>query len=85
MQVTAIPHIHYATGVNVVFGEEEFVAMVVSGNQMFRFAFTPKHAKRVMLLMQKIVAEYEKKFGELETKLPDVKGSTAEKKVGFQG
>lgn len=78
------PTLHYVGGAQILFGDEEILLALTSGNQLFQFAFSPKHAKRLKLLLDKQLAEYEKKFGNLETKLPEIKTETAEKnKVGF--
>ena len=82
--INVIPPVHYVGGAQLVHGEEEFVLALISGNQMFRFAFSPKHAKRLALLLEKQLGEYEVKFGVLETQLPDAPKVTSEKKkIGF--
>lgn len=83
-QVAVDPTVAYLTGANISADEEQFVLGLNSGNQVRRYAVSPKHAKRIMLLFQKFVGEYEKKFGELNTKLPEVKGQTNKKnQIGF--
>lgn len=78
------PILNYVNGARILSGEEEFLLALTSGNQIFQFIFSPKHAKRLKLLLDRQLAEYEKKFGVLETKLPEVKTETAEKsKIGF--
>jgi len=45
---------------------------------------TPKHAKRIYLLLKQQIENYEKQFGEIKTKLPDRPANTqSETKVGF--
>jgi|SRR3989338_3022456 len=59
-------------GVNIQFDEESFKFFMISGNQARRYFVSPKHAKRVSLLLDKIIGEYEKKFGKkIETALPE--------------
>ncbi|RJR31577.1 hypothetical protein C4569_01305 [Candidatus Parcubacteria bacterium] len=70
------------TGVNIGFTEEEFRMLLIVGNQAAQYLCSPKHAKRIMLLFQKVVADYEKKFGELKTKLPEG-AQTVKQDVGF--
>ena len=44
-----------------------------SGNQARRYLATPKHAKRILLLLQKQIEMYEKQFEVLDTVLPEAK------------
>jgi len=82
--VSMNPIFHYVSNVQIGAGEEEFVLALTSGNQVFQFVMSPKHMKRVKLLLDKNIDEYEKNFGKLETKLPEVKKGTMEKnKMGF--
>jgi len=76
------PNLYALTGVNVRFDEEQFFFQLTSGNQIRGYLASPKHAKRVMLLLDKQVKEYENKFGDLKTDLPKVKKAT-DKKMGF--
>ena len=57
--------------------------MLVSGNQARRFRTAPKHAKRIHLLLKRQIDDYEEKFGELKTDLPEKKESSREGKIGF--
>ncbi len=80
------PNMYTVSNVNVAFDEENVYLNIFSGNQGRQFAVSPKHAKRLMMLLQNHMAEYEKKFGELKTKLPEAPKNTQEnnhKKVGF--
>ena len=79
------PILNYANGVQVVFSEEEFVLVINSGNQINRYAFSPKHTKRLLMVLEKQIKEYESKFSKIETKLPESKkGTTQEEKIGFK-
>jgi len=66
------------------FDEEAFSFLIASGNQGRQFVATPKHAKRIYLLLKQQIENYEKQFGEIKTKLPDRPANTqSETKVGF--
>jgi len=80
------PILYAVNNVNIAFNEEEFIFTVFSGNQARRFVVSPKHAKRILLLLEKQIGEYEKQFGKLETKLPDKMETVkeGEKPLGFQ-
>src|SRR5207249_4255967 len=77
---------YYAAQVcDISFGEESFFLNVTSGRRGRIYVLTPKHAKRLYLLLKKELEKYEKKYGALKTKLPRKRHVTAEKKpsVGF--
>ena len=78
------PNIYAVSNAKVVIAEEEVQILLVSGHQGRQFMFTPKHAKRLMLLLAENIQNYEEKFGELKTELPKQKGNSGKKKsVGF--
>ena len=84
IQVNLDPNIYFITMVNMMFNEEGFNFLITSGNQGRQFVATPKHAKRIYLLLKKQIEEYEKKFSEIKTQLPEVpKTSQGETKIGF--
>lgn len=84
IQVNLDPNIYFITMVNMLFNEEGFNFLITSGNQGRQFTATPKHAKRISMLLEKQIAEYEKKFGEIKTQLPEMpKQSQEENKLGF--
>ncbi len=83
VQIQLESALFYAGSANIVYGEEEFMIVLTSGNSARRYLFSPKHAKRMMLLLQQNIQDYEKKFGELKTELPKVTGESSEKKMGF--
>jgi hypothetical protein len=84
IQLNADPNVYLITLMNMGFNEEFFNFLVVSGNQGRQFSATPKHAKRIYLLLKQQIENYEKQFGEIKTKLPDRPQSTQqETKVGF--
>ncbi|MEI7424784.1 MAG: DUF3467 domain-containing protein [Candidatus Staskawiczbacteria bacterium] len=84
IQVNLDPNSYLLTMVNMGFDEETFHFLLTSGNQGRQYTATPKHAKRIYLLLQKQIEEYEKKFGEIITKLPEkINNTKEEQKVGF--
>jgi len=84
IQVNLDPNVYAVTMVNAIFDEEAFQFLITSGNQGRQFLVTPKHAKRIYLLLKKQIEEYEKKFGELKTHLPEMpKASQEGPKIGF--
>ena len=85
IKVNLDPVLYALSNFNVGFNEELFDFLMVSGNQARQFRVSPKHAKRIYLLLGKYLAEYEKKFGPLETQLPEKKETASEEKFGFGG
>jgi len=81
------PYISFLTNLNAVFSEEQFLLNIFSGNQVHRFALSPQHAKRMLMLLEKKIKAYEDKYGEIKTKLPERKqvGTKEEgTKLGFE-
>lgn len=84
MQLSLDPNSYAITNVTMGSDEELFHLMIISGNQGRQFTATPKHTKRIYLLLKQQIEEYEKKFGEIKTQLPErPKNTTEEPKVGF--
>jgi hypothetical protein len=84
IQVNLDPNSYMLTMVNMVFNEESFHFLLTSGNQGRQFSATPKHAKRIYLLLKQQIENYEKQFGEIKTQLPERPQNTQEdNKVGF--
>ena len=80
------PNIYFITMVNMMFNEEAFNFLFTSGNQGRQFSATPKHAKRIYLLLKQQIETYEKQFGEIKTQLPEMPKTTqqeGEAKIGF--
>lgn len=73
------------TMMNMGFDEELFRFLIISGSQGRQFLATPKHAKRIYLLLKQQIEQYEEKFGELKTELPSKPKTTQEEKMGFAG
>jgi len=79
------PNAYTITNMSIIGGDEEIGLQIMSGNQMRMYTVNPKHAKRILMLLQKTIADYEAKFGELQTELPTVNNNQTEaKKFGFQ-
>jgi hypothetical protein len=83
IQLNLDPNAYAITNVNMASDEELFHFMLISGNQGRQFTATPKHGKRIYLLLKQNIEAYEKKFGEIKTQLPQKPGNTKEDKVGF--
>lgn len=84
IKINLDPNLYAVVNVNIAFDEEQFVFTIFSGNQARQFSVSPKHAKRLFLLLEKQINEYEKKFGILETKLPEKTETGKEKPIGFK-
>ncbi|PIR71512.1 MAG: hypothetical protein COX89_01460 [Candidatus Nealsonbacteria bacterium CG_4_10_14_0_2_um_filter_37_10] len=84
IKINLDPILYALSNVNIRFTEEVFDFLMVSGNQARQFCASPKHAKRIHLLLGKCLDEYEKKFGPLETQLPEKKETASEEKIGFK-
>lgn len=84
IQLNLDPNVYLITLMNIGFNEEFFNLLVASGNQAKQYSATPKHAKRIYLLLKQQVEKYEEKYGEIITKLPEKPQSTQpENKIGF--
>jgi len=84
VQINLDPNSYMITMMNMGFDEEMFHFLITSANQGRQFVATPKHAKRIYLLLKQQIEAYEKKFGEIKTQLPQMQKNTSEEsKVGF--
>jgi len=84
IQVNLDPNSYMITMVNMGFDEEMFHFLITSANQGRQFVATPKHAKRIHLLLKQQIENYEKQFGEIKTSLPQMTKNTSENKnIGF--
>ena len=84
IQISLDPNSYAITNVNIISDEEMFYFSIASGNQMRQFAASPKHAKRIYLLLKQQIETYEQKFSEIKTALPKIQGNTKqEPKIGF--
>jgi hypothetical protein len=69
--------VYYAALVcDVTYTEESFFLNITSGRRGRIYVLTPKHAKRLFLLLKKDLEEYEKKYGELKAGVPKKKAHT---------
>lgn len=76
---------YYLTSVGVSMSEEDFRFAFTSHNVSRFYTASPKHAKRILHMLQDRICEYEKKFGELKTTVPSHKKRNLEPvKVGFK-
>ena len=84
IQINMDPNSYLISIMNMRFDEENFHFLITSGNQGRQFVATPKHAKRIYLLLKQQVEVYERQFGEIKTQLPQMLKTTQEEnKVGF--
>lgn len=78
------PVLFALNSVSVNYDQESFLLTMISGSQARNYSLSPLHAKRLSLLMQKQISEYESKFEELKTELPkNIPEQTSESKIGF--
>ena len=54
----------------ISYNDENFFLTMHSGRSSKVYVLTPKHAKRILMLMQRDMDEFEEKYGQLETELP---------------
>ena len=81
----ALEPVTFALKSLIDYDEENYFVVLVSGNQGRRYQLSPKHAKRLLFLLQQKIEAYQKQFGELKTELPKAIGQGSnEKKIGFQ-
>jgi len=84
VQISLDPNSYAITNVNIASDEEMFHLLITSGNQSRQFTVTPKHAKRIYLLLKQQIETYEKKFGEIKTQLLQKPHNEKEEtRVGF--
>ncbi len=83
IKINLDPVLYALSNVSINFNEELFDLLMISGNQGRRFRLSPKHAKRVYLLLEKAIGEYEKKYGKIEAQLLQKKESSPEENIGF--
>ena len=83
IKVNLDPNMYAITNATIAFSEEDFVFTIFSGNQARRFFASPKHAKRISLLFKKYIDEYEEKFNEIKTELPEKPETGKKEQLGF--
>lgn len=84
IKVNLDPVLYALSNVNIGFDEEVFDFLMISGNQARQFRASPKHAKRIFLLLERQIGEYEKRFKQIETKLPEKMETGKEEELGFK-
>ena len=62
IQINLDPVLYALSNVNMGFNEEVFDLVMISGNQARQFRVSPKHAKRIYLLLGKYLTESTKKW-----------------------
>jgi len=83
IKINLDPVLYALSNVNIGYNEEVFDFLFVCGNQARRFRASAKHAKRIYLLLEKTLEDYEKKFGSLKTQLPEKREAVQNAKMGF--
>jgi len=85
IQISLDPNVYGISNTSIIFNEEDFHFVITSGNQARQFIASPKHAKRIYLLLKQQIENYEKQFGQLKTELPNRPQATQENasKLGF--
>lgn len=67
MDLNKLPKL-FCENVNIGASQEFFVVTLASGEEVEAYAFTPGHAKRFAQSLMYNVSEFEKRFGEIDTK-----------------
>ncbi len=83
IKINLDPVLYSLSNLSINFNEELFDFLMISGNQGRRFRLSPKHAKRVHLLLEKAMKEYETRFGKIEAQLSQKKESSNQERIGF--
>jgi len=77
------PTLYALSNVSLNWNKHSFDFLMVSGKQARQFRATPEHAKRIYLLLEKQIKDYQEKHGEIEATLPKKNKNTKESKIGF--
>ena len=84
IQTSLDPNVYAITNLSILSNEEDFHFAITSGNQVRQFSASPKHAKRILMLLQQQIENYEKQFTEIKTQLPKItQNNKDETKLGF--
>jgi hypothetical protein len=84
MPISVDPNVYAITNVSIISTDEDFIFAISSGAQVRQFISSPKHAKRIYLLLKQQIETYENKFSEIKTELPKMQKNTSEEpKLGF--
>lgn len=84
IKVNLDPVLYALSNVNIGFDKEVFDFLMISGNQARQFRASPEHAKRILLLLEKKIGEYEKRFKKIEAELPKKMETGKEEELGFK-
>ncbi len=85
IQINLEPNVFTISNINLNAGEEEFIMLLMSGNNARQYSLAPKHAKRFAMVLNNAIEAYEKQYGELKTELPKAQpNQTQQKPMGFQ-
>lgn len=74
----------YLTNVAVSSTEDDFRLTLASYSASRAFVCSPKHAKRMYLLLKTKIEEYEQRFGQLKTDLPPARKDKEAVRIGFK-
>lgn len=86
IQLQGDPNMYYLSMVQIGFTPETFRFMLVTGKQARQFETTPEHAKRIKMVLDKKIEEYEEANKKIEAGAPpnEDDGKTTEKpSIGF--
>jgi len=84
IRINLDPILYALSNVNIGFNQEVFDLLMISGGQGRQFRASPKHTKRIYLLLDKYIKEYENKFGPIETQLPEKMETATKERIGFE-
>ncbi len=76
--------IYYATYSSVSHTEEEFRLHITSQASGRLYAMHPKHAKRLLMTLEKHILNYEKEFGQIKTEIKPPLETALDRKLGFR-
>ncbi|HYF12837.1 MAG TPA: DUF3467 domain-containing protein [Candidatus Paceibacterota bacterium] len=79
--------VYELTNAHIRFTEDDFLVWFTSGRTGRQYHMTPRHAKRLFMLFKKNIQDYEKRYGELTTRLPDIPDKTKKPEgrlIGFR-
>lgn len=77
------PFYYSAQICDITFNEEGFFVSILSGRRGRTYVLAPKHAKRLLMLLERELKAYEGKYGPLKTALPKKPTLTAEEKAAL--
>lgn len=84
IKINLDPNLYALNNVQVNMSEESFNFLLISGQQAKQYSASPKHAKRIHLLLAKLISQYEEKFGQIKTELPERREGGQDTSMGFR-